>query len=260
MTLAEFCTNLTKLHVSQSQQAIAILWHHDEKQNDIVMSSGQLAKILHESGLGVPHSTRLGKDIQKSGLVLTNAHGFRLKALSRATIREWVTPILVSETVTSPVSKGLVSLSARVIDPAERGFIAEAIICIDHEAARAAIVLGWCAAIHRMRKKIETLGFPSFNSASARLKSQISGKYKRYNKEFTITSFGELQTMVFDTDLIIVLEGMGLIDGTQAQRLETCFEYRCHSAHPGDAPIGDPHVVAFFHDIVEMVLANPRFS
>jgi hypothetical protein len=246
MTLTEFCTNLAKLQLSQWQQAIAVLWYHDENQPDVMMSAGQLAKILHESGLSIPHSTRLGKDIQKSGLVLASAKRFRLKALSRAAVREWLKDVLITETATSTVS--------------ERSFVEEAIICIDHAAARAAIVLGWCAAIHRMRKKIESVGFAAFNTASAQLKSQSTGKYKRWNKEFALTTFGELQTTVFDTDLIIVLERMALIDGSQAQRLETCFEYRCHSAHPGEAPIGDPHVVAFFHDIVEMVLANPKFS
>jgi hypothetical protein len=225
----------------------------------VVISAGQLAKIVHEAGLGVPHSTRLGEDIRKSGLVLSSAKGFRLKGLSRVTVREWLTGVMVAETAIAGVSKGLVALAAKVIDLAERGFIEEAIICMDHGASRAAIVLGWCAAIHRMRKKIESCGFGSFNATSTKLKNQTSGKYKRWNKEFAITSFGELQTTVFDTDLIIVLEAMGLIDGTQAQRLETCFGYRCHSAHPGDAPIGDVHLIAFFNDIVVMVLANPNF-
>lgn len=260
MTIADFCAKLATLELSQWQQALAILWFHDHAQPDAVMSAGQLAKIIHEAGLGVPHSTQLGKAIERSGLVLTSTKGFRLKTLSRSTVGEWLTPILTAETPTTPVAKKLAEMSAKVIDSAERGFIDEAVVCINHGASRAAIVLGWCATIHRMRKKIEALGLPAFNAASTQLKNQTSGKYKRWNKEFAITSFGELQTTVFDTDLIIVLESMGLIDGTQAQRLETCFEYRCHSAHPGDAPISDPHVVVFFNDVVEIVLANPKFA
>ncbi|MGA2581956.1 MAG: hypothetical protein ABSG31_01665 [Tepidisphaeraceae bacterium] len=166
----------------------------------------------------------------------------------------------VAKTQTSATAKTLEALAEKVIDSAERGFIEEAITCINHSAPRAAIVLGWCAAVHRLRKKIQALGFPAFNETSARLKNMDSGKHKRWSKEFRITSFGELQTNVFDTDLITILEGMGLIDGTQAQRLATCFEYRCHSAHPGDAPIGEPHVVAFFSDIVGIILSNPVFA
>ena len=42
-------------------------------------------------------------------------------------------------------------------------------------------------------------------------------------------SISELQT-VFDTDLLVVLEGMGLLDSNQSERLRTCFQYRNHSA------------------------------
>ena len=131
--------------------------------------------------------------------------------------------------------------------------------CASEGYKRAAIVLGWCAAVDRMQRKVLGLGLSAFNAASAKLTAQASGKFKRWNKEFTLTSLGELQT-VFDTELVVVLEGMGLLDGNQAQRLETCFQYRNHSAHPGQAPIEDPHVVAFFSDINAIILQNPNFK
>jgi hypothetical protein len=119
--------------------------------------------------------------------------------------------------------------------------------------------MGWCYAVDRMQRKIMSLGFSRFNATSIKLKNQSSGKFKRWNKEFNISTLSELQT-IFDADLIIVLEGMGLIDGNQAQRLETCFQYRNHSAHPGEAPIDDPHVVTFFNDINKIIVQNPKFA
>ena len=144
-------------------------------------------------------------------------------------------------------------------DPADSDYLQEAVSCAAAGFHRAAIVLGWCAAIDRIQRKILSLGLASFNAASTSLKAQTSGKFKRWNKEFAITSLSELQT-VFDTDLVVVLEGMQLIDGNQAQRLETCFQYRNHSAHPGQAPIDEPHVVAFFTDINAIILQNPAFA
>jgi len=144
-------------------------------------------------------------------------------------------------------------------DPAEHEYLDEAVRCAAAGFKRAAIVLGWCAAIDRMQRKILLIGLSSFNTTSTKLKAQTSGKFKRWNKEFAITTLSELQT-VFDSDLVVVLEGMGLLDGNQAERLETCFQYRNHSAHPGQAPIGDPHLVAFFTDINEIVLQNPKFA
>lgn len=83
--------------------------------------------------------------------------------------------------------------------------------------------------------------------------------HKRWNKEFRVTSEAELQE-IFDTDLIIIVENMHLLDGNESERLETCFMYRNQSAHPGNAPIDAAHVVAFFTDITKIVLSNPKFS
>lgn len=153
----------------------------------------------------------------------------------------------------------LTKIIPTLADPDESLYLKEAIDCAAAGYRRAAIVMGWCCAIDRMQKKIMALGFSRFNAASTKIKNQSTGKFKRWNKEFKISTLSELQT-VFDTDLVVVLEGMGLLDGNQAQRLETCFEYRNHSAHPGDAPIDAPHVITFFMDINSIILQNPKFS
>lgn len=94
MKLDQFCHVLHKLGLSQVDQALSILWFHDEKTPDMVMSAGELAKIVHNAGLGNPHSTRLGETIRKSGKVISLAGGFRLKTLARAEIQERLRPIL----------------------------------------------------------------------------------------------------------------------------------------------------------------------
>src|SRR5438067_261491 len=94
MDLHQFCSGLSKLELNQSQVALAILWFHDEKTPDVSLSAGALSKIIFESGLGSPHSTRLGDQIRKSGLVISSSAGFRLKALARSEIREWLHSIL----------------------------------------------------------------------------------------------------------------------------------------------------------------------
>ncbi len=124
---------------------------------------------------------------------------------------------------------------------------------------RAAIVLGWCAAIDRVQRKLLSTGLDKFNRASADMKKQASGRFKRFNKQFAVTTLSELQE-IFDNDLLWVLEGMGLIDSNQGDRLHSLFEYRNQSAHPGSAPIGEVHVIAFFSDLVEIVLTGPAFA
>ena len=146
-----------------------------------------------------------------------------------------------------------------ITDQDESEYLSEAISCAQSGYFKAAVVMGWCAAIDRIQRKIMLIGFDKFNKTSQKLKSQTSGKFKRWNKEFNITTLSELQT-VFDTDLIVILEGLEMIDGNQAQRLETCFQYRNHSAHPGEAPIEPAHAVSFFVDINKIILNNEKLS
>jgi hypothetical protein len=162
----------------------------------------------------------------------------------------------------SPDVKGIFELQKLVpglTNPNESSYLKEAIECAEAGHKRAAIVMGWCAVIDKIQQTIMRIGLNKFNSTSSAIKAQTSGKFKNWNKEFTCSTLSELQT-VFDTDLLVVLEGMVLIDGNQAERLRTCFQYRNHSAHPGQAPIEDPNVVAFFSDINSIVLQNPQFA
>ena len=153
----------------------------------------------------------------------------------------------------------LTKIIPTILYPEESKYFQEAVDCAAAGYRRAAIVMGWCCAIDRIQRKIMSIGFSKFNATSVKLKNQNTGKFKRWNKKFNISTLSELQT-VFDPDLIIIIEGMGLIDGNQAQRLETCFQYRNHSAHPGEAPIDDPHVITFFTDINSIILQNPKFA
>jgi hypothetical protein len=154
--------------------------------------------------------------------------------------------------------RNLKQLVPALPDADESDYLEEAVACANAGYFRAAIVMGWCAAINRIQRKILAIGLEAFNRTSANLKNQTSGKFKRFNKEFKISTLGELQT-VFDTDLVHILEGMQLIDSNQAQRLHTCFQYRCHSGHPGEAPIEEPHLVAFFSDVSNIILTNDAF-
>lgn len=147
----------------------------------------------------------------------------------------------------------------RLSTPEESEYMHEAIECAASGYMRASVVMGWCAAIDRVQRKIIDLGLDSFNKTSKNLKHKSSGKWRKWNKEFSVTTLSELQA-VFDTDLIVVIEGMGLIDANQAERLRTAFQYRNHSAHPGEAPIEDAHLVAFFADIDAIIFQNPTFK
>lgn len=153
----------------------------------------------------------------------------------------------------------VVELLSKISDKDENEYLNEALGCWQNSYLKGATVLLWCCAIDRIHRVIEQKGFDVFNQTSAFMKSQTTGRFKRFNKEYSIQSLSELRT-VLDNDILWVIEGMQLIDANERTRLASCFEMRCHSGHPGAAPITKYNVLSCFSDIVEIILANPKFS
>src|SRR6266446_2719644 len=141
----------------------------------------------------------------------------------------------------------------------ENDYLGEAVKCAEKGFLRAAVVLGWCACIDRIHRKIELVGFPAFNVMSSQMASQQQGRFKKFNSVQNISSLSELRA-VFDNVVLWIVEGMGLVDSNQHTRLTSCFEMRCQCAHPGEAPITPFNLMSFFSDINEIILKNPKFS
>lgn len=167
-----------------------------------------------------------------------------------------------TETEEKPISvfdKEIQTLLDKIDNSDENEYLKEALGCWENEYLKAATVLMWCAAIDRIHKKIEEIGFNVFNNTSLKMKQQTTGRFKRFTSNYNIQNLSELRT-VPDGDVLWIIEGMQLIDSNEKTRLSSCFEMRCHSGHPGAAPITKYNVLSCFSDIVEIILANTKFS
>lgn len=249
---AEIGPNIAKLAIRNEADAIATSW-------------------VEELRSPLEHKFRIHADVIRS----FSDQMKRLHVLSRPNNRKasYITTVAAllnkfDDRLILPIKQGvfeeassfrLEQLVPKLPDAAESDYLREAISCANEGFSRAAVVMGWCATIDRIQRKLLGLGLETVNKTSSKLKNQESGRFKYWKKEFTLSTLSELQT-VFDTDLIVLLEGMELIDGNQAERLRTCFQYRNHSAHPGAAPVEQAHLVAFFTDVSSIVLTNPRFA
>ena len=141
----------------------------------------------------------------------------------------------------------------------ESDYLAEAVACAKHGHLRAAVVLGWSAAVDRIQRVVELKGFDKFNSMVLQMTAATTGRYKRFKKIDPVTNTAELQE-VFDKPLLWVIEGMGMIDTNEHARLVSCFDMRCHGAHPGNAPITSYNLMSFFSDLDQIVFMNPKFK
>ena len=141
----------------------------------------------------------------------------------------------------------------------ESDYLAEAIACAQHAHLRAAVVLGWSAAVDRIQRVLEHKGLEKFNDMASQMAASTSGRYKRFKKIDPVTNIAELQE-IFDRPLLWVIEGMGLIDTNEHTRLGSCFDMRCHGAHPGNAPITSYNLMSFFSDLDQIIFMNPKFK
>jgi hypothetical protein len=136
----------------------------------------------------------------------------------------------------------------------------EALGCANQGYFRASVVLGWCAAVHRMHKVVEKMGFDIFNKKVEEMRSIREGRFKFFNKSFNVHSLGDLSAIVFDKDLLWVMDYWELVDPNQHERLSICLTMRNNSGHPGEAPITEDNLASFYSDLKMMVFDNPKFK
>lgn len=89
--------------------------------------------------------------------------------------------------------------------------------------------------------------------------SQTAGRFKKFNAVQNVSSLSEVRE-VFDTVILWIMEGMGLIDSNQHTRLRSCFDMRCQCAHPGDAPVTQYNLLSYFSDLNEIIFKNDKFK
>ena len=62
----------------------------------------------------------------------------------------------------------------------ESDYLAEAVACAKHGHLRAAVVLGWSAAVDRIQRVLEHKGLDKFNNMAQQMATATSGRYKRF--------------------------------------------------------------------------------
>ncbi|HEY9107718.1 MAG TPA: hypothetical protein VIN58_13650 [Roseateles sp.] len=94
---------------------------------------------------------------------------------------------------------------------------------------------------------------------SQQMQAATTGRYRKFNKGQNVSSLAELRE-VFDSTILWVIEAMGMIDTNEHTRLGSCFDMRCHGAHPGNAPIATYNLMSFFSDLDQIIFMSDKFK
>jgi hypothetical protein len=148
------------------------------------------------------------------------------------------------------VSQSLGAALARVSDERERDYVEEALSCLNPEvsAYRAAIVLGWSAAMWNLRKKLDRNGLAAFNAAFAR-------KFPKSKRPAVqvLEDFEEYR----DSEILQVAEALNVISQATHKILRQHLDIRNNSGHPTDYRPELHRVKTFFEELINHVLAVP---
>jgi hypothetical protein len=156
-------------------------------------------------------------------------------------------------------SEAIKQIIADIPYPDQKGYLEEALRCIEADCKRAAAVLGWSAAMHHIHSKIEEIGFDKFNKKADDLSKQTKGRFKGFKASAPVESISDLRE-VADRRILTVLDGMELLETNQRQRLEYGLDMRIQASHPGDAEVTLTNLESFFSDLSTLVFKNPKLA
>jgi hypothetical protein len=156
-------------------------------------------------------------------------------------------------------SEAIKQIIADIPYPDQKGYLEEALRCIEADCKRAAAVLGWSAAMHHIHSKIEEIGFDKFNKRADDMSKQTKGRFKGFKASAPVESISDLRE-VPDRRILWVLDGMSILESNQRQRLEYGLDMRIQASHPGDADVTLTNLESFFSDLSTLVFKNPKLA
>lgn len=135
----------------------------------------------------------------------------------------------------SPVRKVATSIS----DPIARGYVEEAILCLETGALRAAVVFLWTGAIRVLQEQ-------AIQQGESCLTAAVRKHDSRAPKMTSIDAFARVKDMV----TLLAIRDIGLIDKGEWTSLREGLDLRNRCSHPTKYRPGVAKVSAFIEDIV----------
>ncbi len=235
---------------NQASRAIAICYHLEEKEGLRPIT----APIVRRAYLSVPikppaNIPRLLAKMATDGL-LVRLHPARPEYVLSDSARQTFKPLLAQPpSPIEPLIDQLRQQTAAISDKDEKEYLEEALTCLHAGALRAAIVMGWTAAVWNLRGKVAAVGLSAFNSEfSRRWPQSKKGPVK------AIDDFEDYR----DEELLQVSEGIGVISKAVLAELLTHLKLRNSCGHPTAVRPKLNRVAAFFEDLLQYVLLVAR--
>jgi hypothetical protein len=146
-----------------------------------------------------------------------------------------------------------------IADPELLKYLDESIRCAETNCVRASVVLAWCAIAHMIHKKLTSLGITTVNAEFAKMKADKGLMFRSFTKEYIFSTEPDVQEAT-DAHLILLCRFLTYLDDTQYKHLKAALDLRNGCSHPTGYQPDPVKLQAYYADITQLVLLNPKFA
>ena len=184
------------------------------------------------------------------------------KALLRTIIAKTESELLhkfIKGSAIQTIGDTLRKLVQPISDPALLKYLDESIRCAETNCVRASVVLAWCAVAHMVHKKLTSLGVPTLNAEFAKMKADKGLMFRAFTKDYAFSTDPDVQEAA-DAHLILLCRVLTYLDDTQYKHLKGALDLRNGCGHPTGYQPEPVKLQAYYADITQLVLLNPKFA
>ncbi|MDE0259165.1 MAG: hypothetical protein OXR82_12370 [Gammaproteobacteria bacterium] len=124
-------------------------------------------------------------------------------------------------------------------DDTTRGFVEEAVLCLENALHRAAIVLSWVGAVSVLQQHVARLRLHDFNREAHR-------RFKKWKPARTADDLSRTR----EADFLIVLESISVFGKSVKQELEAALKLRNGCGHPNSLQVGEAKAAAHVESLI----------
>ena len=245
MTLVEFLAPVKS--APHRDKCLALLYFKRRYEATDALTSDQIGKALIHARLPKSKSMNVADVLNKSGEMVDSpgvsgkARLWRLTPTGEAYVRE-ILNLPESQPEMEHSVSSLEALAATVTNPDVRDYILEAIRCLRFDAIRPAIVFLWAGAVSVLRIKCVVKGLPQINVA-VHIHEPKSREIKKAD------DFAYIK----ESTLLLVAEGVGVLDKNQRTTLGEALDLRNKCGHPTKYTPGIIKASSFVEDVIGIV-------
>ena len=156
--------------------------------------------------------------------------------------------------ITLSIRQMVKELPDKVPDVAEKDFMKEALICLRHDAARAAIIMVWNIGFYHLCNYVLRYKLAEFNNTyKIRYKKKWQGA-----KVQAVTNYDEFSIDLKESEVIEICKLANIINPNLHKILKEKLEKRNTAAHPSTVRVTQVQAEAFIDELIRNVVLGLR--